>query len=290
MRSELLLSLSALGIRAGMPHQPEPGGALQCLMLGSGDPLAVADALMVCRYAADQLARRHGLNACFLPRPCREPLCAGLAVAQSLWKAGHPLFGGEGTYADLSQTARWYLGGLLRHGASLAAFTNPGTNSYRRLRSGGGAPTRLCYARHDPTCVVSIPISGPDPARRRLVLQQPDGLINPYLAFSALLLAGLDGIQRRLDPGPPSDLEPAGAAPEAGPSAEAASLPGDLGASLDALAADHDYLLAGGVFGRQLLEDWIAARRQEVEELEQRPHPHEFSLDPSRCVRGAAAS
>lgn len=291
VRNELLLSLAALGIRARSPDGPEADGPRQTLILGSGDPLRLADALMVSRYAADQVAQRHGLSACFLPRPGREPLCAGLAVAQSLWKAGHPLFGGEGTYGDLSQTARWYLGGLLRHGASLAAFTNPGTNSYRRLRGGCGAPTRLGYARHDASCTVIVPASAADPARRRLVLQQPDGLINPYLAFSALLQAGLDGIRRRLDPGPPCDRqESAAAGGQDGAAAEVAGLPTALGGALEALAGDHDYLLAGGVFSAELLEDWIASKRRELDELEQRPHPYEFSLEPSRCLRVAAAS
>jgi glutamine synthetase len=167
-------------------------------------------------------------------------------VAQSLSKAGHPLFAGEGTYGDLSQTARWYLGGLLRHGPSLAAFTNPGTNSYRRLGSGPQAPTRLAYARHDSVTVVAVPEPDSDPGRRRLVLRQGDGLANPYLAFSAMLLAGLDGVRHQIDPGPPADREPA-------PSP--ARLPTDLGAARAALAADHDYLLAGDVFGRDAADD-----------------------------------
>lgn len=276
LRSELLLTLAALDLRAHL-QQPAPQGPLELLTLGSGDPLRAADALMVSRYVVRHVARRHGWRATLLPKPTLERTCAGLAVHQSLWRAGQPLFCGEGTYGDLSQTARWYLGGLLRHGPSLAAFTNPGTNSYRRLRSGPEAPIRLTYARNDPSTVVGVPASGSDPAKRRLVLRQSDGLANPYLAFAAMLMAGLDGVRRQSDPGSPSDQEPA-AARSAG--SVGATLPADLSRSLNALADDHDYLLAGGVFRRELVEDWIASKRQEVEDLEHRPHPHEFSRDP----------
>jgi glutamine synthetase len=275
LHNELLLTLAALGLRARL-SQPTPMGSLQQLTLGSADPLRAADGLMVSRYVLRHVARRHGWSATVLPKPTPEPISAGLAVHQSLWRAGQPLFCGEGTYGDLSQTARWYLGGLLHHGPSLAAFTNPGSNSYRRLRSAPEAPTRLTYARNDPSTVVTVPDSGSDPDRRRLVLRQADGLANPYLALAAMLMAGLDGVRRQSDPGSPSDLEPAaGAAPSSG-----ASLPTDLGGSLAALAADHDYLLAGGVFSQELIEDWIGRKRQELEELEHRPHPLEFASDP----------
>ncbi len=273
--SELRLTLAALGLRARL-SQPPPPGPRQVLTLGSADPLRAADALMVSRHVLRHVARRHGWSATVLPRPTPEPSCAGLAVHQSLWRAGQPLFCGEGTYGDLSQTARWYLGGLLHHGPSLAAFTNPGTNSYRRLRSGPGAPTRLTYARNDPATVVGVPDGDSEPERRRLVLRQGDGLANPYLALAAMLLAGLDGVRRQSDPGPPSDQgTAAGSVPSDG-----ASLPTDLGGSLAALAADQDYLLAGGVFSRELLEDWMALGNKELEALEHRPHPHEFSGDP----------
>lgn len=276
--SELLLTLTALGLRARL-SQPAAPGPLQQLTLGSADPLRAADALMVSRYVLDHVARRHGWSATVLPRPTLEKSCAGLEVHQSLWRAGQPLFCGEGTYGDLSQTARWYLGGLLHHGPSLAAFTNPGTNSYRRLRSGPEAPTRLTYARNDPSTVVGVPDTGSDPAKRRLLLRQADGLANPYLALAAMLMAGLDGVRRQCDPGPPSDREPAAAATP-GDAPPGASLPTDLGRALAALAGDHDYLLAGGVFSQELLEDWMALKRREVEELEHRPHPHEFASDP----------
>ena len=251
--SELLLTLAALGLRGRLP-QPAAPGPLQHLTLGSADPLRAADALMVSRYVLRHVARRHGWSATVLPRPTLEKSCAGLAVHQSLWRAGQPLFCGEGTYGDLSQTARWYLGGLLHHGPSLAAFTNPGTNSYRRLRSGPEAPTRLTYTRNDPSSVVGVPHSGSDPAKRRLLLRQADGLANPYLAFAAMLMAGLDGVRRQCDPGPPSDQEPAVAAP-------GASLPTYLSGSLAALAGDHAYLLAGGVFSRELVEEMKRADR-----------------------------
>ncbi len=276
LQDELLLTLAALGLRARL-SQPAPPGPLHHLTLGNSDPLRAADALMVSRYVVRNVARRHGWRASVLPRPTLERTCAGLAVHQSLWRAGQPLFCGEGTYGDLSQTARWYLGGLLRHGPSLAAFTNPGTNSYRRLRSGPEAPTRLTYARNDPSTVIGIPAGGSDPGKRRLVLRQADGLANPYLAFAGMLMAGLDGLRRQSDPGSPSDQEPT---PAGCGGSHGATLPTDLGGSLAALANDHDYLLAGGVFSQELVDDWIALKRHEVEELEHRPHPHEFGSDP----------
>ncbi|MBW4529616.1 MAG: glutamine synthetase family protein [Aphanothece saxicola GSE-SYN-MK-01-06B] len=276
--NELVLTLAALGLRARL-SQPAPASPLHGLSLGSDDLLRAADALMVSRYALRHVARRHGWSATVLPKPTLEPISAGLTVHQSLWRAGQPLFCGEGTYGDLSQTARWYLGGLLHHGPSLAAFTNPGLNSYRRLRSGPGAPNRLTYARNDPSTVVAVPDSGSDPDKRRLVLRQADGLANPYLALAAMLMAGLDGVRRQSDPGSPGDLEPATATAATAP-ADGASLPTDLGGSLAALAADQDYLLAGGVFSQELIEDWIALKRLELEELEHRPHPLEFASDP----------
>ncbi|MDM7952076.1 MAG: type I glutamate--ammonia ligase [Cyanobium sp. CZS 25K] len=277
VQGELLLTLAALGIQA-RPTGEASSAPLQSLTLASNDPLRIADALMVSRYVVRKVARRHGWSATFLPRPTLDRACAGMAVHQSLWKAGHPLFCGEGTYAELSQTARWYMGGLLRHGPSLAAFTNPGSNSYRRLRCGPEAPTRMTYARNDPSTVIGVPSTGSDPGKRRVVLRQPDGLANPYLAFSAMLMAGLDGLRRQIDPGPPSDREPAGAA--APDPADGRTLPADLGGALDALAEDRDYLLSGDVFSRELLDDWIALKRQEVEALEHRPHPHEFCGEP----------
>jgi glutamine synthetase len=278
LREELLLTLEALGIRAGV-SEPDLATPLRSLSLESADLVTAADRLMVARDVVRQSARRHGKTATFLPRPTAAPLSAGMAVHQSLHRNGHPLFFGEGTYADLSQTARWYLGGLLHHGPSLAAFSNPGTNSYRRLACGPHAPTRLAYARHDPSTVIAVPPTGADPSKRRVVARQGDGLANPYLAFAAMLMAGLDGLRRQRDPGSPSDRQPSpsGAKPPAEPSV----LPRDLAGSLDALADDQAYLLEGGVFSRELIQQWIALKRWEVEDLEQRPHPHELSLYPN---------
>ncbi len=276
-QEELPLTLAALGVRA-QGREPCPPGSLQSLRLDCGDPLRAADALMVTRYVVRRVAHRHRLSATFLPRPTPDRVRAGMAVHQSLWKGGHPLFYGEGTYAGLSQTARWYVGGLLRHAASLAAITLPGTNSYRRPKGGAGGPTRLTYAKNDPAAVIRVPASGGDPAGSRVVLRQSDGLANPYLAFSAMLLAGLDGMRHRIDPGPPGDRESEPPAEASG--SVPASLPGDLRGALEALAHDRDYLLAGGVFPADLLEDWIALKRRELEELEEHPHPHEFSFYP----------
>ena len=201
---------------------------------------------------------------------------SGMHVHQSLWRDGQPLFFGLGTYADLSQTARWYIGGLLRHAPSFLAFTNPTTNSYKRLVPGFEAPVNLVYSQGNRSAAVRIPLSGENPRAKRLEFRSGDAMANPYLAFSAMLLAGLDGIRQQIDPGdgmdldlfelPPEDLE------------QIATVPSSLEGVLAALEADHEYLLAGEVFSEDFISNWIALKSEEVQQLRQRPHPYEFSL------------
>jgi glutamine synthetase len=197
-------------------------------------------------------------------------------VHQSLWKGGEPLFFGEGTYANLSQTARWYIGGLLKHAPSFLAFTNPSTNSYERLVPGFEAPVNLVYSQGNRSAAVRIPLTGSNPKAKRLKFRCGDALANPYLAFSALLLAGLDGIRNQIDPGRGTDVDLVELPAEE--LAKISTVPGSLHGALEALAADKDYLLAGGVFSEDFISNWIDLKYGEVQELGQRPHPHEFSL------------
>jgi len=272
LHGDILLTLGALGVPVGGLHQ-ERASPRHALELGVAELLNAADQLMVTRYVVRQVAWRHGLAATFLPKPLTAAAGCGMTVHQSLWKAGQPLFFGEGTYAGLSQTARWYLGGLLGHARSLQAFTQPGTNSYRRLRADPAAPLRLGYGRRAPDCVIGLPERAGSHATQRLLFRGADGLANPYLAYAALLMAGLDGIRRQIDPGQPFDVagpEPAQADPDPG-----ACLSTRLDDALAALESDNDYLLAGGVFSETLIADWIDQRRQELEQLQQQPHPLE---------------
>ncbi len=276
LHGDILLTLGALGLPVGGLHQ-ERASPRHALELGVAELQGAADQLMITRHVVRQVAWRHGLAATFLPKPLAAATGCGMTVHQSLWKAGQPLFFGEGTYAGLSQTARWYLGGLLAHAHSLQAFTQPGTNSYRRLRADADAPVRLGYGRTAPDGVIGLPEGGGGHATQRLLFRGADGLANPYLAYAALLMAGLDGIRRQIDPGPP--IEAAGPETAQADPAPGATLATRLDDALASLATDNAYLLAGGVFGETLIGDWISLRRQELDELRAQPHPLEFRAD-----------
>ena len=282
---EILLTLRSMGVELET-HRTLDRDNLQALVTRPADLIAAADALMSCRYVIHRLTRRHGGRATFMPSPPACPPTAGMPISQSLWKGGHALFYGEGTYAHLSQTARWYIGGLLAHAPSLLAWTRPSTNSYRGSDPAAGPARPLGYGCRSAAAVVRIPPDGADPGRQRLIFRAADGLANPYLAFAAMLSAGLDGIRRQLDPGGGVDgpLNGDGDPDEAGQkrdrrqSCAASGLPSDLGSALDALEADRAYLLEGGVFGEDLIEAWIATKRAEIQDVQRRAHPHEVAL------------
>ncbi|MCT0226261.1 type I glutamate--ammonia ligase [Synechococcus sp. CS-1328] len=276
MRSELVLLLGSLGVPIERHHQAVTASGQQRLAMTDTELIRAADNLMTTRYVVRNLARKYGRSATFMPQPVHGANGSGLPVHQSLWKAGQPLFFGEGTYANLSQTARWYIGGLLRHAPSFLAFTNPGTNSYRRLVSGIAAPVNLIYSQANRSAAVRIPITGPSPRAKRLEFRSGDGLANPYLALSAMLMAGLDGIRNQIDPGEGIDGDLIGL--PADQLARIATVPASLSRTLEALNADKDYLLAGGVFSEDLIANWIALKDAEVQQLRQRPHPYEYSL------------
>jgi glutamine synthetase len=211
-----------------------------------------------------------------MPKPLFQDNGSGMHTHQSLWKGNKPLFAGDG-YAGLSEMALHYIGGLLKHAPALIALTNPTTNSFKRLVPGYEAPVNLAYSQRNRSAACRIPMYSQSPRAKRIEFRCPDPACNPYLAFSAMLLAGLDGIQNKLNPGAPLDKDIYELSPEE--LAEVPSTPASLEAALDALEADHEFLLKGGVFTPDVIETWIAYKRaKEVDALRLRPHPYEFML------------
>jgi glutamine synthetase len=228
------------------------------------------------KYIVKNVAARHGMTATFMPKPIFGDNGTGMHTHQSIWKGENPLFAGNG-YAGMSELAMHYIAGILHHAPALAAFTNPGTNSYRRLVPGFEAPINLAYSSRNRSASVRIPMYSPSPKAKRIEVRFPDPTCNPYLAFSAMLLAGLDGIQRRLDPGQPLDKDIYALSPAE--LAEVPSMPASLEESLANLKRDHEFLLKGDVFTEDLIETWIDYKMaKEVSAIRLRPHPYEFAL------------
>ncbi len=274
LRTEMVLTLESLGIACEYHHH-EVATAGQCEIDMRFTTLTrMADQLMTYKYVVRNAAKRAGKTATFMPKPIFGDNGSGMHCHQSLWKDGKTLMADDSGYAGLSATARGYVGGLLAHAPALLAFAAPTTNSYRRLVPGYEAPVNLVYSQRNRSACIRIPVYSSSPKAKRIEFRCPDPLANPYLAFPAMLLAGLDGIERGLDPGAPSDydlFEDAGV--------EVPQVPGSLPESLDALEADHDFLLKGGVFTEGLIETWIAWKREhEVDPVRLRPHPLEFAL------------
>ena len=277
LRSEMLLTLEKVGIEVEVQHH-EVGTAGQAEIDMRFDTLAtMADKLMLYKYVIKNVAHAAGKSVTFMPKPLFQDNGSGMHVHQSLWKGGEPLFFDEKGYAGLSDLARWYIGGLLAHAPSLLAITNPTTNSYKRLVPGYEAPVNLVYSQRNRSAAVRIPLYSKSPKAKRLEFRCPDPSCNPYLAFSALLMAGLDGIQNRIEPPTPLDRDLYDLPPEE--LAQVPQVPGSLPEVLDALEADHEYLLAGGVFTPDVIETWVEYKRlNEVDALRLRPHPWEFAL------------
>ena len=237
----------------------------------------MADNLMIYKYLVKNVARQNGLTATFMPKPLFEDNASGMHTNQSLWKGDRNIFFDEAGYAETSEIARHYIGGLLKHAPALCALVAPTTNSYRRLVPGFEAPINLAYSQRNRSACVRIPMYSKDPRAKRIEFRPPDPSSNPYLCFAALLMAGLDGVRNRIDPGDPVDKDLYHLSPEE--AAQIKSTPGSLAEVLDALEADHEFLLEGDVFTAEVLETWIAYKREnEVDPVRMRPHPHEFSL------------
>ncbi len=277
LRSEIILRLIQVGVPVEVHHH-EVGGAGQCeIDLRYGPLTRMADSLMMYKYVVKNVARAHGKTATFMPKPIFQDNGSGMHVHQSLWNDSENLFFDAQGYAGLSQRALWYIGGLLKHSAALLALCAPTTNSYRRLVPGYEAPVNLVYSRRNRSAAVRIPVYSMNPKTKRVEYRPPDATGNPYLTFSALLMAGLDGIENKIDPGAPMDVDLYEL-----PEAEAKNVkqvPDSLGGALAALEADHEFLLRGDVFTRDVLETWIEyKRKKEVDAVRLRPHPYEFFM------------
>ena len=276
IRSEMLLLMGQLGIPTEKHHHEVAGAGQHELGMKFDSLINSADNVMTYKYVVRNVAKKYGKTATFMPKPVFNDNGTGMHVHQSLWKSGQPLFFGEGSYANLSQTARWYIGGILKHAPSFLAFTNPTTNSYKRLVPGFEAPVNLVYSEGNRSAAVRIPLTGPSPKAKRLEFRSGDALANPYLAFSVMMLAGIDGIKNQIDPGDGVDVD-LFELPEEELS-KIDTVPSSLNDSLNALKADKDYLLAGGVFTEDFIDNFIDTKYEEVQQLRQRPHPHEFFM------------
>ena len=277
LRNEMMLELEEAGIEVERGHH-EVGTAGQAeINFRFGSLLQEADRQMLFKHIVKNVAWRHGKTATFMPKPIFGDNGSGMHCHQSLWKDGSPLFYDEIGYAGLSDAARHYVGGLLRHAPSLLAFTNPTANSYHRLVPGFEAPVNLVYSQRNRSACIRVPITGTNPKAKRIEFRVPDPSANPYLAFSAMLMAGLDGIRNKIEPAEPIDKDLYELPPDE--HAEIEQVPHSLEAVLDALEADYEYLLEGGVFTEDVIRTWIDYKRtSEVDPLRLRPHPHEFEL------------
>jgi glutamine synthetase len=277
VRSEMVLTLRELGIPVEVHHH-EVGTAGQSeIDVGFASLLAMADRLMLYKYVVKNVARRNGKTATFMPKPIFQDNGSGMHVHQSLWRDEEPLFWDELGYAQLSDTARHYIGGLLTHAPALLALCAPTTNSYKRLVPGYEAPVNLVYSQRNRSAAVRIPLYSKSPKSKRIEFRCPDAACNPFLAFSALLMAGIDGIKNKIEPPEPVDKDLYELPPEE--ILEVPQVPASLDAALDALEGDGDFLLEGGVFTEDVINHWIDYKRaREVDELRLRPHPWEFYL------------
>src|ERR1043165_3533491 len=276
IRAQISLILAECGIDVECLHH-EVATAGQCeIDFRFSNLLGTADNLQIFKHVVKNTALKNGKTATFMPKPLFGDNGSGMHCHQSLWKGDKPLFAGDG-YAGLSETALHYIGGLLKHAAAIVAFAAPTTNSYKRLVPGFEAPVNLAYSARNRSAAVRIPMFSPSPKAKRLEVRFPDGTCNPYLAFSAMLMAGLDGIQNRIDPGEPLDKDIYDLPPEE--LAEIPSVPGSLDEALAALEVDHGFLLKGDVFSEKLIQRWINYKiEHEINVVRMRPHPMEFSL------------
>ena len=277
LRTEMMLELEAVGVDIELHHH-EVGTAGQTEIDMRFDSLvSMGDKLLKYKYVVKNVARRHGKTVTFMPKPIFQDNGSGMHVHQSVWKGSSNTFFEAGTYADLSKTALYYIGGILKHAPALLAFCNPTTNSYRRLVPGYEAPINLIYSQRNRSAAVRIPVYSRSEKAKRIECRFPDPTCNGYLAFSAMLMAGLDGIQNKITPPGPLDKDLYDLPAEE--MAKIESTPGTLSEVLDRLEADHDFLLKGDVFTPDVIENWISYKREnEVDAIRLRPHPWEFAL------------
>ncbi|MCR4420427.1 MAG: type I glutamate--ammonia ligase [Clostridia bacterium] len=277
LRGEMVLTLMQAGVEVEIHHHEVATGGQAEIDMKYDRLTRMADKCMMYKYIVKNVARRHGKVVTFMPKPLFGDNGSGMHTHQSLWKGGNNLFYDPKGYASLSELARYYIGGLLAHAPALMAFCAPTTNSYKRLVPGFEAPVNLVYSMRNRSAAVRIPVYSDNPKSKRLEFRPPDCSCNPYLAFAAMLMAGLDGIERRLDPGPPVDKNTYDLSPEE--AGKLRVLPKSLEEALEALEKDHEFLLKGGVFTRDVLEVWVRYKREkEILPIALRPHPYEFHL------------
>lgn len=280
LRTDMVRTLQKAGIRVEMHHHEVGSGGQGEIDLRFNTLTRQADIVMMYKYILKNVAHRHGKTITFMPKPIFGDNGNGMHVHQSLWMGEKPLFYEEAGYAHLSETALHYIAGILTHAPALLAFTNPSTNSYRRLVPGYEAPVNIVYSSGNRSAAIRIPVNN-SPKAKRIEFRTPDATSNPYLAFAAMLMAGLDGVRRKLDPQKlgfgPLDKNIYKLSFEE--QAEIQSVPGSLGEALDHLERDHQFLLEGNVFSEDLIRTWIDYKRtNEVSAVNLRPHPMEFEL------------
>ncbi|PYS00204.1 MAG: type I glutamate--ammonia ligase [Acidobacteria bacterium] len=277
IRSEIVLTLESIGVQIEVHHHEVATAGQNEIDMRFDTLTRMADKLQMYKYVAKNVSRRRGKTATFMPKPLFQDNGSGMHVHQSLWKNEKNQFFEPGNYADISKNCVHYIGGLLKHAPSILAFAAPTTNSYRRLVPGYEAPINLIYSQRNRSACVRIPVYSKSERAKRLEFRCPDNSSNGYLAFAAMLMAGLDGIQNKIMPPDPVDkdlydLEPA-------EKAEIKSTPGSLEEVLDALEKDYAYLMKGDVFTKDLIENWLEYKRlKEVDAIRLRPHPYEFAL------------
>jgi glutamine synthetase len=276
LRADMVQHLEACGLKVEAHHHEVATAGQAEIDIRFETLLRSADNMMIYKYIVRNVANQYGKTVTFMPKPLFLDNGSGMHTHQSLWLHGKPLFAGDG-YAGLSQQALWYIGGLLKHAPALAAFVAPTTNSYKRLVPGFEAPVNLAYSRRNRSAAIRIPVYSSSPKARRVEFRPPDGACNPYLAFAGMLMAGLDGIDNRIDPGQPLDKDIYELSPEELKSVP--SMPGSLEDSLRALESDYKFLLRGGVFTEDLVRLWMEYKmKNEVNPMRMRPHPYEFHL------------
>jgi glutamine synthetase len=275
IRNEMIMVMKACGLTVEREHHEVATAGQAEIDLRFNNLVAMADDMMVYKYVVKNVAKRHNKTVTFMPKPLFGDNGSGMHTHQSLWKKGKPLFAGN-EYAGLSQLALHYIGGILKHAKAMAAFTNPIVNSYKRLTPGFEAPVNLAYSSRNRSAAVRIPTYSPSPKAKRIEYRPPDAAANPYIALSAMLMAGLDGIQHKIDPGEPLDKN----IYELSPSElkKVPFMPSSLTEACDALEKDHKFLLQGDVFTEDVIEQWLDMKRKEQDQIRLRPHPWEFHM------------
>jgi len=276
IRSEMIIQMGRAGLEVEKQHHEVATAGQAEIDFKYGTLVETADRVMTYKYIVKNVARKHGKVATFMPKPLFGDNGTGMHTHQSLFKNGDTLMADPKGYAGISDLCKWYIGGLLRHAHSILAFAAPTTNSYKRLVPGFEAPVNLVYSARNRSAVCRIPMYLDSPKAKRIEFRAPDPTANPYLAFSAMLMAGLDGIENKIDPGQPLDKNTYELSERE--TRRMRTVPGSLDEALDALERDHDYLLKGGVFTQDVIDTWVEYKRAEIPMVNLRPHPYEFHM------------